>query len=95
MGTTTEVAAKYDPPPWTALDVGLRIKEIRQMLGLSISEVARRGKFERKHVVHLERGRTYPSAVTLRKLAMILQVSTDLILNMPGWDALGPRISSQ
>lgn len=69
-------------PPWTAVEVGLRIKEIRQLMGLSISEVARRGKFERKHLVHLERGHSYPSAITLRKLAMILQCSIDLILNV-------------
>jgi transcriptional regulator with XRE-family HTH domain len=69
-------------PPWTAVEFGLRIKEIRQLMGLSISEVARRGKFERKHLVHLERGHSYPSATTLRKLALIFQCSIDLILNV-------------
>lgn len=86
MENTTKDSTNYAPPLWTVLDVGHRIKEARQMLGLSIAEVARRGKFERKTIVRLERGKTYPSVQTIRKLATILQVSTDLLLNMPNWD---------
>ena len=62
------------------MELGLRIKEIRESKGISQRELARRLKLKQSSVSNYESGNREPSLEILVKIANILEVSTDYLL---------------
>ena len=60
--------------------VGARIKEIRQHIGLTQAEVAEKLGIAKQSVTNYESGKTDPSIRNLIALATVLGVSTDYLL---------------
>lgn len=52
----------------------MRIKELRQRLGISQSELARQMGVKHTAVIQWEQGKSMPAAAKLPKLAAVLQV---------------------
>lgn len=56
------------------------LKEVREFLGLSQTELARKAGFKNSAISHFEAGRRMPSVQNLVKLAKGLGVTTDRLL---------------
>ena len=61
---------------------GPRLTEVRERMGLSKSELARRIGTRHVAIVEFEKGRKFPSVETLVALAHVLEVSTDWLLGL-------------
>jgi DNA-binding XRE family transcriptional regulator/quercetin dioxygenase-like cupin family protein len=57
-----------------SVDVGLRLRQLREERGISMRELARRSSLSANALSMIERGLTSPSVSTLNKLAYALQV---------------------
>ena len=67
------------------MTVSDRIKECREAHGLSKAQLAKKAGFSRATITHIEQRRTDGlSAITLKKLADVLGVSTDYLLGRVG-----------
>jgi XRE family aerobic/anaerobic benzoate catabolism transcriptional regulator len=55
-------------------DLGRRLREARELAGLSVTDVARRAHISRRHVTEAEAGRANPSVLKLAELALALTV---------------------
>jgi transcriptional regulator with XRE-family HTH domain len=66
------------------MDIGSFIRAERQRLGLSQDKFAARIGITSKSVANVERGRSLPSRITLRKLADVLDRSIDELERMCG-----------
>lgn len=55
----------------------MRIRELRERLGISQSELARRMGVKHTSVIQWETGKTMPTADKLPRLASILEVTID------------------
>lgn len=66
--------------PGPELGIGLRLKEAREKLKLSASEVAREAGIHRATLKHYETGARFPGAKELRRLCDVLRVSADYLL---------------
>ncbi len=57
-----------------------RLREVRELRGLSQSELAQRAKLRPAAISHFETGARKPSFENLKRLADALEVSTDYLL---------------
>lgn len=57
--------------------IGLRIKELRESIGLTQTELAQKSKLARTVIPMIENGQRYPSEKTLSKIVEALGVSMD------------------
>lgn len=64
------------------LDIGSRIKNAREMAGMSQSDLAARMAQEPSAISHWETGRRSPTCVNLRKLCRVLGCSADYIIGL-------------
>jgi transcriptional regulator with XRE-family HTH domain len=68
------------------VDVGRRIKELRQRHNITLKDIESRVDVSATHVSEIERGKTSPTVGALRKIATALQVDPALFLvaeNLP------------
>ncbi|WP_431043452.1 helix-turn-helix domain-containing protein [Streptomyces sp. P1-3] len=75
-----------------ATQVGLRLRELREARGLSLSEVARRSKIGKGTLSELESGRRNPTLETLYAVTTALEVPLSTALHAP---ALRAEISGR
>ena len=61
----------------------MRIRELRERLGISQSELARRMGVKHRSVIQWETGKAMPTADKLPKLAAILEVTIDELYKAP------------
>ena len=61
-------------------DFGARLKECRELTGISQSELARETGLEPSHINHYESGRRLPSIANLRRLKAALKVPYEMLL---------------
>ena len=54
--------------------LGVRIKELRKLRGLTQDHLSQKVNIDSKHLSRLEGGRNFPSLDTLERLANVLQV---------------------
>lgn len=59
------------------------LKEIREFLGISQTELGKRCGFEASHISHFETGNREPNIQNLLKIARGLGVTTDRLLQDP------------
>lgn len=64
--------------------VGRRLRELRQVVGLSQEDVALTAGLDRSYVGQIERGERNVSLVTIHKLASALGVAPHVLLLPPG-----------
>lgn len=64
------------------MSLGDNIRNLRLRKNLKQDELAKKAGVSRLMLGKYERGKALPSAETLQKLAVILGVSTDILLNM-------------
>lgn len=57
--------------------IGLRIKELREKIGLTQTELAQKSKLARTVIPMIENGQRYPSEKTLSKIVKALGVSLE------------------
>ena len=57
--------------------IGLRIKELRESIGLTQTELAQKSKLARTVIPMIENGQRYPSEKTLSKIVEALGISMD------------------
>ena len=65
----------------------MRIRELRERLGISQSELARRMGVKHTFVIQWETGKAMPAAAKLPKLAAILEVAIGDLYEDPGASA--------
>ena len=70
------------------MTLGERIKMIRIRRKLSQSDLARSAQVHQKNISKYENGGVIPSAVTLKSIADVLNVSTDYLLGSDRADAI-------
>ncbi|CAA0239901.1 helix-turn-helix domain-containing protein [Tenacibaculum maritimum] len=65
------------------LDVGKRIRDLREKKGVSQKDLAYSCGFDKSNMARLEMGRTNPTIYTLKKIAENLEVElTDLVKDL-------------
>ncbi|MEZ6195644.1 MAG: shikimate kinase [Planctomycetota bacterium] len=55
-------------------ELGLRLRRLRDAQGLTLSELAERGRLSRRYLTELEAGRANPSLLKLARLAQVLRI---------------------
>jgi transcriptional regulator with XRE-family HTH domain len=76
------------------MDIGRRIKEERESLGMSKAELARRLKVARNTVWRYEAGLAVPSISTLEKIARELRTTPSELLREPAVPAAAEEESA-
>lgn len=71
---------KYDVNKYTKESIGKRIREYRNKRGMSLSETSALCYMTEPGLWRLENGLTFPSIITIVKLAEVLGISTDMII---------------
>ena len=71
---------KYDVENYSKQAIGKRIKKLRNKRGMSLNEVSSRCFMTEPALSRLENSKTYPSVITLAKLAEVLAASADEII---------------
>lgn len=70
----------------------IRLKELRELRGLSQSDLAARTGLQATAVSHFETGKRSPSFDNLRRLSDALEVSSDYLLGrIDNIDSVGPK----
>ncbi|MFL0086945.1 helix-turn-helix transcriptional regulator [Tenacibaculum maritimum] len=65
------------------LDVGKRIRDLREKKGVSQKDLAYSCGFDKSNMARLEMGRTNPTIYTLKKIAENLEIQlTDLVKDL-------------
>ena len=72
--------------------LGQRLREMRESLGLSASEVARRADLSRRYLTEAEAGRANPSLLVLARLAEVLGLSLGSLCDL-GPERRGERVA--
>jgi transcriptional regulator with XRE-family HTH domain len=67
-----------------SIDVGVRLRQLREERGNSIRELARRSGLSANALSLIERGRTSPSVSTLYKISEALEVPITSFFETPG-----------
>ncbi|MCQ2336403.1 MAG: helix-turn-helix domain-containing protein [Paludibacteraceae bacterium] len=62
------------------IQIGNRIKQLRNEAGLSQQELAFRCGFETSNMCRIEAGKTNPTIITLYKISKALQVELDKVV---------------
>lgn len=62
------------------LELGKKIKTLRQKQNISQEQLAQRCEFDRTYISMLERGKRNPSFLNLQKLCIGLQVNLSILL---------------
>ncbi len=65
-----------------ATQLGKRLREVRELLGITQAEVARRSGFKACAISNYERGRSVPTAKTLYELCVALDCSANFLLGL-------------
>lgn len=71
---------------------GSRLRETRELKGLTQSELSERANLGEKEIWRYENGKSTPSADTVAQIARVLEVSTDFLLGLV--DDPDPDLSS-
>lgn len=74
------------------MDVGARIKSLREAAGLSQNELARRAGVSQSGLSYIESGEKSPSVDTLLRIADALGVTVSELLNAQGDTEMPPHI---
>ncbi len=64
------------------IQIGKRIKEMREQAGISQQELALRCGFETSNMCRIEAGKTNPTIITLYKISKALQVELDKVVKL-------------
>lgn len=76
------------------MDIGKRIRTLREAKGLSQGDIEKRSGLLRSYISRVEGGYTAPSLTTLDKFAKALEVESYQLL-FSGGHPLAPRVPSQ
>ncbi len=77
------------------MDIGKRLKQFREMKGLSQGDIERRSGLLRSYISRVEGGYTAPSLETLEKFAKALEVRTYQFLFQGEGRPSAPRVPKQ
>ncbi|MDO8188363.1 XRE family transcriptional regulator [Conexibacter sp. JD483] len=81
---------REDEPALDALQLGERLRAVREQAGIGVRELSRRVGMSASMISQLERGLTMPSVTTLYAITTALQVSLDALV-APDPAALAPE----
>lgn len=73
--------------------IGMRLRQMRSVAGLSQPELATRAGLTRAALVNIENGRNFPSIPLLYRLCKTLGCSADYLLTTGPYDAGVPKNS--
>jgi transcriptional regulator with XRE-family HTH domain len=77
------------------MDIGKRLRELREAKGLSQGDIERRSGLLRSYISRVEGGYTAPSLSTLEKFAKALEVEPYQLLHHGEGRAVALRVSGQ
>lgn len=77
------------------MDIGKRIRALRESKGLSQGDIERRSGLLRSYISRVEGGYTAPSLTTLEKFAKALEVETYQLLFQGEGRPTAPKVSDQ
>lgn len=77
------------------MDVGKRLRALREAKGLSQGDIERRSGLLRSYISRVEGGYTAPSLSTLEKFAKALEVEPYQLLFLGEGRPVAPRVSEQ
>ena len=77
------------------MDVGKRLKQLREVKGLSQGDIERRSGLLRSYISRVEGGYTAPSLTTLEKFAKALEVETYQLFFQGEGKPSAPKVPEQ
>ena len=77
------------------MDVGKRLRQLREVKGLSQGDIERRSGLLRSYISRVEGGYTAPSLTTLEKFAKALEVETYQLLFQGEGKPTAPKVPEQ
>jgi len=77
------------------MDVGKRLRQLREVKGLSQGDIERRSGLLRSYISRVEGGYTAPSLATMEKFAKALEVETYQLLYQGEGKPAAPKVPEQ
>jgi len=78
-----------------AMDVGKRLRQLREVKGLSQGDIERRSGLLRSYISRVEGGYTAPSLATMEKFAKALEIETYQLLYHGEGKPAAPKVPEQ